>query len=93
MYNERMKYFLLVFITIPVYACKVTPEAGMRKAEEAARLVVTKKTKRTDLLAKHDYPFWYVRSTKPTCVEYKVGVDGGKDCKMTGRILGEKPCK
>lgn len=86
--------FVMIFCVAPVFACKMTPETAMRRAEDAAKEVVTAKTKRKDLLSKHDYPFWYVRTTKPSCVEYKVGVENASvSCKMKAKILGEKPCK
>ena len=89
-----MKLLIFFLVCAPAFACKMTAETAMRRSEAAALEVVKAKTRRVDLLAKHVYPFWYVRTTKPSCVEYKVGVDGGKgDCKMKAKILGEKACQ
>lgn len=89
-----MKYLVFFLFVLPAFACKMSPEVAMRRAEATALEAVKKETKSVNLMAKHVYPFWYVRTTKLGCVEYKVGVDNGKgDCKMKARILGHQPCK
>lgn len=89
-----MKYLsFFLFLSTPVFACKVTPEVGKKRAESAALEVVSKKAGHKNLKAWQKGEFWLVRTTKLNCEEYKVEVNyGDGDCKTTGKILSERPC-
>lgn len=85
-------FFFLLF-SFPVFACKMTPEGAARKAEATALATVKEKYKSQNLKVKKIGHHWIVRSTKPSCIEYRVSVEGGKgDCRMKGKILSERPC-
>ena len=88
-----MKYLFFVLISLPAFACKMTPEMGRLRAKDAVLKAMESKTKRKDLLVKQSKTGWIVRTKKPTCVEYKLEVEPGSgDCKVTAKILSEKPC-
>lgn len=80
-------------MSLPALACKVSPEVAKRREEDAALDVIAKKTGHRNLKARRTDSFWFVRTTKLNCVEYKVEIDYGKgDCKTTGKIISERPC-
>ena len=90
-----MKFLILVFISIPVFACKMTPEGGARKARATVLKAVKAKTglKEKNLQARKVNGGWIVRTKRPSCREFKMNLVGGKgDCKMTARIISEKAC-
>ncbi len=89
-----MKILIFLFLfSLPALACKMTREGWELKTKAEALKVVSGKTGRKDLLARRDKNVWLIRSTKPSCVEYRVEVQGGKsNCKMTGEIISERPC-
>ena len=88
-----MKFFVLLFLSLPAFACKMTPEMGTLRAKDAVLKAMESKTKQKDLLVKQSKTGWIVRTKKPTCVEYKLEVEPGSgECKVTAKILSEKPC-
>ncbi len=88
-----MIYLICALLSLPVFACKMTPEGAKRRAESAALEVVSKKTGHKNLKAWQKDLHWLVRTTKLNCVEYKVEINYGKgDCKTTGKILSERNC-
>ncbi|MES2525910.1 MAG: hypothetical protein V4598_02440 [Bdellovibrionota bacterium] len=88
-----MKFIFLILISTPVFACKMTPEVGRRRAADAAKKAVELKTGQKDLHVRRSKGHWIVRTKKPSCREFVMDVDGGSgDCKMTGKIVSEKAC-
>jgi hypothetical protein len=88
-----MKILLLLILATPAFACKMTREGYEKKEELEARRAISEKTKQKDLIAKKEKGYWLIRTTKLTCVEFKVKVLGGSaNCKMSSEIVSEKPC-
>lgn len=89
-----MKFFILVLISAPVFACKMTPQSARLKAKETVLNAVAIKTGQNNLHAQRVRGTWIVRTKKPSCREFKMKLDGGKgDCQMTAKILSENPCR
>lgn len=88
-----MKFLFLILISTPVFACKMTAHGARQKAKATVLKAVQIKTGQKDLHAQRVRGFWIVRTKKPSCIEYKMKLHGGKgDCKMTATILSSGPC-
>lgn len=89
-----MQLLFFVFMISPVFACKMTAEAGKRRAEASALAIVSKKVGHKNLRAFHRKNHWVVRTTRLNCEEYKVKIHGGNgDCKTTAKIVSKSPCR
>ncbi len=88
-----MKFLLLAFITVsPAYACKLAPKSALRSEKSAALAIVKSKHKSRDLKVRRMTGHYLVRSSKPSCIDYKIEINRTPDCKMHPEIVSEGPC-
>jgi hypothetical protein len=70
----------------------MNPKDVNKSAQVAAMNAVKKKTSAKHVKVMPANGHWLVRTTKPSCIEFKVKTERSPDCHITAEVLSERPC-